>query len=172
MSLPQTPIEAVNQAYSMPQQSIAPQANLAMGQQPFSVGDYGGSTLQNSAPMTSGSMDNLFPDSFDMGSLDHFNFDNRYGLAEFGMLNQMSTGMANSPPSDSTGAFNPSGSNYTPGSNVFGLRAKYHHGGSTVFLSSRARLVSGPTGQSSQTLDQLPVDMESVDRLRTPWMGW
>ena len=115
LSLPQTPIDAPNQPFSMPEQSIAQQPNMPMGQQPFSMADYGSSGLQQNTPMTSGSMENLFPDSFDMGSLDHFNFDNRYGLAEFGMLNQMSTGMANSPPSDSTGTFNPSGSNYTPG---------------------------------------------------------
>ena len=116
LSLPQTPIDTPNQPFSMPQQPIAHQAHLPMGQQPFSLVDYGGGgELQQTVPIVSGATENLFPDSFDMGSLDHFNFDNRYGLAEFGMLNQMSTGMANSPPSDGTGTFNPNGSTYTPG---------------------------------------------------------
>ena len=114
MSLPQTPIDASHQPFSMPQQAMTPQA-MPMGQQPFPMADFGAGALQQSTPLTSGSMENLFPDSFDIGSLDHFNFDNRYGLAEFGMLNQMSTGMANSPSGDSSGTFNPSGSNYTPG---------------------------------------------------------
>lgn len=114
-SLPQTPIDNPNQPFSMPQQSIAQQANVPMDQQHFPLADYGGVAMRPNATMASGSMDNLFPDSFDMGSLDHFNFDNRYGLAEFGMLNQMSTGMAHSPPSDGTSTFNPNGSSYTPG---------------------------------------------------------
>lgn len=122
LSLPQTPVDTPDQPFSMPQQSIVHQAHLPMEQHPFPMSDYGGGTLQHNAAMAAGPMENLFPDSFDMGTLDHFNFDNRYGLAEFGMLNQMSTGMANSPPSDATGTFNQSGGTYTPGkiSSVYG----------------------------------------------------
>ena len=114
ISLPQTPIDASGQPFNLPQQSMTPQT-LPLGQQAFPLADFGTATLQQNAPLTSASMENLFPDSFDMGSLDHYNFDNRYGLAEFGMLNQMSTGMANSPSGESSGTFNPSASNYTPG---------------------------------------------------------
>ena len=114
LSLPQTPIDVSNQPYSMPPQSMAQDA-VPLGHPHFAMSDYGNS-VQQGTPFTSGSMENLFPDSFDIGSLDQFNFDNRYGLAEFGMIHQMSTGMANSPSGDSSGTFNPSSKNYAPGS--------------------------------------------------------
>ena len=115
VSLPSTPLDQAHAAYG-----LASNAQGAINQSPFQLSTYPSSTLPANAPITSNSIQNtsfedLFPpNSYDMDRFDMADFDNRYGAAELGILNHMSYGMANSPPSDGTG-FNPGGSTYTPG---------------------------------------------------------
>ena len=117
MPVPQKAMGLPGREYSM-----APQS-MAMNPSAYELGGLSHSAPVTSSMMPNSSLDDLFPGSFDTGNLDFTDFDNRYGAAEFGMLNHMSTGMANSPPSDGAASFNPSGSTYTPGT----MSAAYAH---------------------------------------------
>ena len=114
-----TSMSPPQQTYSMAPQGTS-QAQSSMSQPPYQLDNFSTGTMSRSAPVVPtslqhSSLDDLFPGSFDIEGFDFGDFDNRYGAAELGMLNHMSVGMANSPPSENTGTFNPSGSTYTPG---------------------------------------------------------
>ena len=120
MNMPPSSINQPHQTYVMTPQSLSAHSQNPMNQSSYHIGTSAGGNTSQSLPMATAaianpSLDDLFPGSFDIENFDFTDFDNRYGAAEFGMLNQMSVGMANSPPSDGTGTFNPGGGNYTPG---------------------------------------------------------
>ena len=96
---------------------LPPNYNLSAGSQPLQLQNYGSGAQQNpsvsSDPMQTEYGAGLFA-PFDSDYLDNLNFENRFAAAEFGMLGTMTSGIGNSPPSDSTGAFHSRSGTFTP----------------------------------------------------------
>lgn len=155
ISFSQASMAQSHQAFTMPSHSMTSQAPVPITQSPFTIRDFADGHLQHGATagantLSSASLGDLFPGSFDMEGFDFPEFDNRYGAAEFGMLNHMSTGMANSPPSDSTGTFHPSSSSYTSATM------------STVYEHSPSEETQYPY-QTSQHVGQWSTDPSAAD---------
>lgn len=75
------------------------------GQQPTSLEDFSG-PRQPALQMPLDQMDNLFAsDAFSNIDAEEMGFDNKFGALEFGFLNHMSSGVSDTPPSDSVGGF-------------------------------------------------------------------
>lgn len=99
--------------------------------QQFNVGPSPIQNMANPLQQTSQAVPSSLPDSFGGNPFDpsdplqysfdpaSFNFGNHYGALEFGMLGHMSSGAAETPPSDSTVQLNQSNTaSYTPGTTI------------------------------------------------------
>ena len=93
---------------------LPPSYDMGNGNQPMPLSSYN-SGLQQGAPdpMQGDFSEDIFA-PFNSHYLDNLNFDNRFAAAEFSMLGNMTAGMANSPPSDSTGPFQAGAGTFTP----------------------------------------------------------
>ena len=89
------------------------------GQPPLPMQSYGNALQEHTAPNPDPLLNDFDFGPFELDYLDNLNFGNRFAAAEFGILGTMTSGMANSPPSDSTGAFHPGSGHFTP-TNVTG----------------------------------------------------
>ena len=113
-----------SQSFSSHQSSISPQFPSASNQQASPMQSLAGAMQQNPQsaqnplqnPFAGTMFDPNDPTQYDFDPAS-FNFGNHYGALEFGMLGQISSGAAETPPSDSTGHLNQSsGASYaTPG---------------------------------------------------------
>ena len=102
------------QSYGNQPGVLPPNYDLGNGQQSITGQGYG-------AVLPSGAPDPLQGDfsgdifaPFDAHYLDNLNFENRFAAAEFGMLGNLTAGMANSPPGDGPGPFQSGGGTFTP----------------------------------------------------------
>lgn len=100
----------MGQAYTVGphQQPILPDFSRAMPQ-------------QNMPVFTNPTPDPSIGDFFPYPNLEDSSFANQYGYGEFAMMTHLTSGMADTPPSESTGTLNPSDdANYVPGVNTPG----------------------------------------------------
>ena len=74
------------------------------GQQRTSMDDFN-TTLQPTGQAPPGQLASPFADSYPELDLEQMGFDNRFGALEFSVLNEMSSGLVGTPPSDSVGGF-------------------------------------------------------------------
>ena len=143
----------MGQAYTVGpnQQPILPDYSRAMPQQNIPI-------FSNSTP------DPSIGDFYPNPNLEDNPFANQYGYSEFAMLAHLTSGMADTPPSESTGTLNPSDdANYVPGVDTpsYGSAVQpYGYSQDQVIHNSRpsSRQEVDPFGLSLQ-------DQESVDGL-------
>ena len=82
------------------------------GQPRTSMDDFN-ATLQSTGQVPPDQMPSPFADSYPDLDLEQMGFGNRFGALEFNMLNEMSSGLVDTPPSDSVGGFeHPDSINY------------------------------------------------------------
>ena len=106
------PMPMTSQPYVNQLMSSTQPRTFNYGQQRTSIDDFN-ATLQSTAQMPSEQMPNPFADSYPDLDLEQMGFGNRFGALEFNMLNEMSSGLVDTPPSDSVGGFDQSdGINY------------------------------------------------------------
>ena len=171
-SQPLTPLNAQPQSFGNGPGLLPPNYPLGSGQQTMPMQNYGNSLQQNaSMPTDSLQADyaggDVFP--FDSNYMD-LTFENRYAAAEFGMLGSMTSGIANSPPSESTGALQSSSGSYTPNtaSNSFAQspvelqQIPYHKGqGVSQWSKDNQQKIkfepgaSQPGGRNPDTVDRI-----------------
>ena len=107
--------------YTSQPMSMAPAYAVGPHQPPI-LPDYSRAMAQPnmnifSNPTTDPSVSDFYPSQ----TLEDNPFANQYGYGEFQMMTQMASGMADTPPSESTGTLNPSDdANYVPGVNTPG----------------------------------------------------
>lgn len=101
--------------FSNQQMSMTP--SYTIGPSPQSILPTYTRALQPNMSMFTNNMQGHFPrDMFPDLDMSNHNFQNNYGLGEFAMLNHMSSGMAETPPGESSGTFNSSDdANFGPG---------------------------------------------------------
>ena len=160
---------AHGQQNQMPFQPFTSQ-QMSMGQ-PYPVGphqqpilpDYNRAMQRpNMSMFPDPNQDPSLGDFYPNSSLDNYSFANSYGASEFAMMTQLTSGMADTPPSESTGTLNPSDdANYVPGVNTpsYGSAAQpYSYHQDHVIQGSRpsSRQEADPFNLSSQ--DQGSVD--------------
>ena len=93
---------------------LPPNYNLGNGPQSLPLQSYNSTMPQGGQdPMQNDYGGDIFA-PFDSNFLDNLNFENRFAAAEFGMLGNMTAGMASSPPSDGTGPFQAGAGAFTP----------------------------------------------------------
>ena len=115
-SQPLTPLNAPPQSFGNGPGLLPPGYSIGSSQQTLPIQNYG-NNLQQNASVPSDSLQaeysggDTFP--FDSNYMD-LTFENRYAAAEFGMLGSMTSGIANSPPSESAGALQSSSGSFTP----------------------------------------------------------
>ena len=112
-----TPLSAQPQSFGNGPGLLPPNYALGSGQQSMPGQNYGSGLQQNSSmssdPMqTEYNGSDIFP-PFDSNYMD-LSFENKYAAAEFGMLGTMTSAITNSPPSESTGAFQSGSGSFTP----------------------------------------------------------
>ena len=121
---PTLPDNMLNPQFGGQQQPIPQQYPTASGQQTSPMQSLAGAVQQTSPPNPSASHSTFGGNLFDPHDLTQYNFDpasfnfgNHYGALEFGILGHMSSGAAETPPSDQTGQHSQSnGASYaTPG---------------------------------------------------------
>ncbi|KAL6714511.1 Transcriptional regulator of nonfermentable carbon utilization [Lecanora helva] len=99
------PMPMSSQPYSSQMMSTAQQSRaMNYGQQRPFMDDYN-ATLNSAAQVPPGQMRNTFADSYPELDLEQMGFDNRFGALEFNMLNEMSSGLVDTPTSDSVGGY-------------------------------------------------------------------
>ena len=103
------------QSYGNHQLAMAQPFDVASNSQASSIPDYT-RALQQDPLLASTQLHDSFPTEL-FSDLDSFaNFEGSYAAAEYRMLGHMSSGMVDTPPSESTGTFNTSDdANYVPG---------------------------------------------------------
>ena len=130
------------------QQPILPDYSRAM--QPLNMSSF-------SNPSQGSSVGNFYPNP----NSEENSFANNYGYGEFAYMTQMSSGMADTPPSESTGTLNPSDdTNYVPGVNTPSYGSATHSYGypqDQVIHNSRpsSRQEADPFNLSGQDQDSL-----------------
>lgn len=98
------------QSFVNQRMSTAQPQPFMYSQQPTLLESFG-STSQPNNQVPPGPMPNLFAgDPFPEFDNDQMGFDNKFGALEFNMLNEMSSGLADTPPSDNVGGFEPTDS--------------------------------------------------------------
>lgn len=163
------PLTATPQSYGNHPGVMPPNYTLGPTQQPLSMSNYGSPRFGMSADsIQPGFAGDVFG-NLDSDYLDNLNFDNRFGAAEFGMLGTMTSGITNSPPSESTGAFHSAAGSYTPNTatNSFAQspvdlqQFPYPHGqGVSSWSKDGQQKVKFETGRSQPSLRH----QESLDR--------
>ncbi|KAL8731688.1 MAG: hypothetical protein Q9181_004223 [Wetmoreana brouardii] len=110
------------QPYSNQQSPISPQYSSGPGHQPSPMQSMAGALQSNPQQTNPSMMQNPFGGNvFDVNDSMHYNFDpssfnfgNHYGALEFGMLGHMSSGAADTPPTDTTVQMTQANSNSYP----------------------------------------------------------
>ena len=115
------------QPYTSQQMSMGQPYPLGPHQQPI-LPDYSRAMQRPNMPLfTDPKQDPSLSDFFPNTNLDEYTFANSYGASEFAMMTQLTSGMADTPPSESTGTLNPSDdANYVPGVNTPGYGSAAH----------------------------------------------
>ena len=112
-SQPVTPLSAPPTFGNQPG-VLPPNYNLGDGPQSMPLQNYSGGMSQGGTePIPNDFNGDIFA-PFDSNFLDNLNFEGRFAAAEFGMLGNMTAGMASSPPSDGTGHFQAGAGAFTP----------------------------------------------------------
>ena len=110
-----------SQSFSNQQSPVSPHFNAVPSSQASPMQNMAGMLQANPHPTITPIQGSFNPSVFDAGDSIQYNFDpasfnfgNHYGALEFGMLGQMSSGAAETSPSDSTGQVHPgNGAGYT-----------------------------------------------------------
>ena len=152
------------QPYTSQQMSMGQAYTVGPHQQPI-LPDYSRAMPQPNMPMFANpTPDPSIGDFYPNTSLEDNSFANQYGYSEFAMMTHLTSGMADTPPSESTGTLNPSDdANYVPGVNTpsYGSAIQpYGYPQDHVIHNSRpsSRQEAGPFNLSLQ-------DQESVEGL-------
>lgn len=149
------------QAYASPQMSMGQPYTSGPHQQPI-LPDYSRAMQPPNMPIFSTPNQELsIGDFYPNPNPEENSFANQYGLSEYHMMTHLTSGMADTPPSESTGTLNPSDdANYVPGVNTpgYGSAAQpYAYPQDQIIHSSRpsSRQEADPFNLSGQDQDSL-----------------
>ena len=152
------------QPYTSQQMSMGQAYTVGPHQQPI-LPDFSRAIPQQNMPVFANpTPDPSIGDFYPYPNLEDSSFANQYGLAELAMMTHITSGMADTPPSEGTGALNPSDdANYVPGVNTPGYGSAvqpYGYPQDQVIQNSRpgSRQEADPFNLSLQ-------DQESVEGL-------